>query len=214
MGEGTSEAVTRAGWRRRGSDKDRRRHLGVIPPVVENALVAAATRSGQMGLVLLLTRYYLRPEQLVRARLTEEGLVVPGFAKPIFVDECHREVLGEWLARRRRAHSAQAVRDTLGRLRKAVVADLERQEGDRWPTDWDALVDVGVVALRRLAAERLAEACGFEEAVYHELVHDARADPYAVLRVLSGPARRAIGSGADALVEEIRRAQGREDASS
>ena len=215
MGEGTSAAHLAGRQYRRGSDKDRGRRLPVIPPAVEGALVAVARRQGQLGLVVLLAKYYLRPEQVVTARVVEDGLLVERFERPIALDPADRELVGEWLGRRRRARSAQVVRDVLGRLRAGVIVELTTSPGraDGWPTAWADLVDVGIVSLRRLAAERHAESCGFEEAVYTERLHDAEADPHAVLRYLSRPARRAIGTAAGALVVEISGARERPEES-
>jgi len=206
MGEGTSEAAGRSDARRRGSDKDRRRYLAVVPPVVAQALIAVAKRQGQLGLILLLTKYYLRPEQAAGARLEDAGLVAAGFERPIPVADADRADIAKWLAKKRRAHSAQAVRDVLGRMRRDVVAELSSTVSATWPTAWDELVDLGVVSLRRFAAERHAVGCRYEEAAYRELLHDSEADPYEVLRYLSTPARQMIASAAQKLAFEIGRA--------
>ncbi len=206
MGEGTSAAHVASRRYRRGSDKDRGCRLPVIPPQVEEALVTVARRKGQLGLIVLMTKYYLRPDQIGAAQVVPEGILVSGFDRPIGLDSIDRELVGEWLGRRRRARSAQAVRDVLGRLRKATIAELTARppQTTGWPTDWAELIDVGVVALRRLATERHAESCDYEEAVYRERLHEAGADPYAVRRYLSRPARQSIGRAAGALVVEIR----------
>lgn len=204
MGEATSSARGRR-HDGRGRDKDERRHLAVVPPQIEDALWRVAERRRQRALVVLLIRYYLRPEQIAGATLDDHGLRVPGFRHPIPVDPAERDELASWFSRRRRPRSAQAVRDALGDLLRAIVHELSARplpEG-AWPVDWGELVDVGVVALRRLARERHAESCAFEEAVYRELIHHETADPYEVLRFLSRPARQLLAAGAEAILAEI-----------
>lgn len=205
MGEGTSAAWTHArGTGTGSSDKRRRTRLLELVPQVEETLFAVAEEQGQLAPILLVTKYYLRPEQLASCRLTDEGLEVPSFERPLAVDPDDQEVLASWLSRRRRVRSAQAMRTLLGRLRPQVLARLEEQ-GRRAGlcTDWAALADLGVVALRRMAAERHADACGFDESVYRELLHDETADPAEVLCRLSRPARRILADAATAITAEV-----------
>ncbi len=205
MGEGTSAGWANSRGKATGSsDKRRSKHILELVPQVEAALFAVAEEAGQLAPILLLTKYYIRPEQVASCRLSDEGLEVPGFLRPLEVDAHDREVLASWLSRRRRVRSAQAVRSLLGALRPKVLARLEAQ--DRLTgrcTDWAALADIGVVALRRMAAEHHAEACRFEESVYRDLLHDETADPYDVLRRLSRPARRILADAAEAIAQEV-----------
>jgi hypothetical protein len=205
MGEGTSAAWTHARGNKTGrSDKRRRTRILELPPQAERALFEVAEETGQLAPVVLLTKYYLSPEQVVSCELSNGGLAVPGFELPLSVDPADREVLASWLSRRRRARSAQAIRNLLGDLREKVIARLEHE--DRLAgrcVDWATLLDIGVVALRRMAAERHAEACGFEESVYRELLHDETADPHEVLHRLSRPARRILAGAAEAIVVEV-----------
>lgn len=205
MGEGTTAAWASAPKRlKSGSDKRRRNRLVELSPEAEEALFAVAKEVGQAVPLVLLTKYYLRPEQVATCQLDGEGLVVEGFERRLGIDEADREALASWLSRPRRARSAQAVRNLLGDLRKKVVARLESSRAAaNTSTDWAGLLDIGVVALRRMAAERHAEACGFEEQVFRDLLHDETADPCDVLRRLSRPARRILAEAAAAIVDEV-----------
>ncbi len=211
MGEGTSTAWVNSSKRSsRGSDKDRRRELATLPPQVEEALWQVASERGQLALILLLTKYYLRPEQIVSARLDADGLIVTGFDLPIGIDPTDKAVIDTWLSRKRRPHTAQAVRNVLSALRSPVVSRLEEQNQITGAsTDWKELLDIGIGALRRFARERHAETSNYEEAIYCELLHNEDADPYDNLRLLSPTARCILTEASRQLVAEIEQAKKR-----
>ncbi len=214
MGEGTSAAWVKAPKpTRSGSQKLRRNRLIEIPPEAENALFDVATEIGARPVLLLLTKYFLRPEQLVGCKLADDGLSVDGFTQPIPIDDDDRDEIVSWLSKARRVHSAEALRNLIGDLRKKTVKRLEgSEESAERSSDWAGLLDVGVVALRRLAAERHAEACGFAEELYRDLLHEETADPYEVLRHLSRPARQILARAAHGVLEEILAVRARQDA--
>ncbi|MCL4552877.1 MAG: hypothetical protein M1305_04910, partial [Candidatus Marsarchaeota archaeon] len=205
MGEGSSAAwVNLSKKSSRGSDKLRRTKLAILPPQAERELWRVAEARGQRALLLLLTKYFLRPEQIATAAVESCTLVALGFERGIRIDATDAEVIRSWLQRKRRPRSAQAIRNALGNLAKVVVLNLEKNEPE---TDWRQLLDIGVTSLRRLARERFAEACSFEEASYCELVHDEEADPFDNLRWLSRPARQILQQGAHDVVEQIKMEQ-------
>jgi len=207
MGEGSSAAWVNLGKQAsRGSDKLRSAKLAILPPQAERELWRTADARGHKALLLLLVKYYLRPEQIVTATLEGCGLVVCGFERKIQIDPVDVDVIRSWLKRKRRPRSAQAIRNVLGSLTKEVVLALQENEPD---TDWHQLLDIGVTSLRRLARERLAEACDFEEASYCELVHDEEADPFDNLRWLSRLARQTLQQAAQEVVEQIKKEQER-----
>ncbi len=142
----------------------------------------------------------LRPEQIATATIEGSSLVVDGFEREIQIDPVDVEVIRSWLERKRRPRSAQTIRNVLGNLAKVVTLKLEKDEPD---TDWHELLDIGVTSLRRLARERLAEGCDFEEASYCELVHDGDADPFENLRWLSRPARQILETAVNEIVVQI-----------
>ncbi len=211
MGEGTSAAwVGISKHSSRGSDKDRHRQLAILPPQVEDALWQVAAARGQLALILLLTKYYLRPEQIVSARLDPDGLIVAGFDRPIGIDPADNDVIGKWLSLKRRPRTAQAVRNALSALRSPVLSNLEAQNHlTDASTDWQGLLDIGIVALRRFARERHAESSNYEEAVYCELLHDEDADPYDNFRWLSRTARHTLAEASRQVVAEIELAKKR-----
>lgn len=211
MGEGTSAAWQRAPKHAKaGSDKRTRNRLVELLLEAERALFDVATNYNARAPLLLLTKYYFRSEQIVDCKLTITGLIVDGLSQPIRIADEDRAELSSWLSTAHRVHSAQAVRNLIATLRKKVVARLEEsQEAGATSSDWAGLLDVGVVALRRMSAERHAEACEFKEEVYRELLHDETANPYDVLRHLSRPARQILASAALAVLEEIREARER-----
>jgi succinate dehydrogenase flavin-adding protein (antitoxin of CptAB toxin-antitoxin module) len=184
--------------------------LAILPPQVEDVLWQVATERGQLALILLLTKYYLRPKQIVSARLGPDGLIVTGFDRPIGIDPSDNDVVGEWLSRKRRPRTAQAVRNALSALRSPVVSELEVQNHlTGASTDWQELLDIGIGALRRFARERHAETSNYEEAVYCDLLHNEDADPYDNLRWLSQTARRILTQASRQVVVEIKQANER-----
>ena len=206
MGEGSSAAwvnsPNRVGV---GSDKIRRTKLAILPPQAEKELWYAADRLGQRALILLLTKYYLRPEQITSARVENCSLIVDGFERSIAVDPADVDLVRAWLERKRRPRSAPAIRNLLASLKRQVAANLEASNKELGAyTDWLHLLDIGVVAIRRLARERHAEASNFEEAAYCELLHDEDADPFDNLRWQSGVARRTLARAAQEIVSEIK----------
>lgn len=212
MGEGTSAMwLSGNSGRQRGSDKDRSRRLAILPPVATAALWQVAGQCHQHALVLLLTKYFLRPEQLVSARLEDEGLMVAGFTRPLRLDPADREVLAEWLSRPRRPRSAQAVYNVVSKtLRPALVKALtEHNRATGQVPDWDRLLDLGVGTLRQMARECHGEAAGYEEATYRELLHEEDADPDETLRSLSTRSRRILANAAASVVAEIETARQR-----
>lgn len=201
MNEGTSSAWLR-GLRGRisgsNSGKDRARSLLIIPPLAQDLLFRVAEEAAHLGLLRLLVQHYLRPDQAVGARLSDEGLVVKGFERPLLVDPAERPVLAEWLGRTRRPHSAAAVRNLLaGDLRRRLVAALAAYEAaTNEDTTWRVHIDIGVRSLRRLARELLADAADYDEAVYRELLHDETADPNDTLHWLTARARQVLADAA------------------
>ncbi|WP_276961362.1 hypothetical protein [Ferrimicrobium acidiphilum] len=211
MGEGTSAAWASSSERSsRGSDKDRRRQLAILPPQVEEALWQVASERGQLALILLLTKYYLRSEQIISARLGPDGLIVAGFDGPIGIDPFDHDVISKWLSRKRRPRTAQAVRNAVLALRSPVVSKLEVQNHlTGASTDWQELLDIGIGALRRFARERHAEVSNFEEAIYCDFLHNEEADPYDNLRWLSQTARLILTEASKQVVAEIEQAKKR-----
>ena len=220
MGETATHRLPRQGGGRPGrSDKDRGRGLKEIPALARPLILDCARPLGHEALVVLMLDYYLRPEQAVEARLADDGLVVGSFAHPIPVAPGDRELLGEWLARRRRFHKAASVHTFLaGPLRRAVLSRLEEIELAGGPeSPWRGLLRIGVLDIRRWARERFSEIAAGDEAIYHELCHDERAQlDEAVYLRLNARVRRTIDAGlacdaADieaALTDEARRALG------
>lgn len=201
MGEGRSATWSRqppSRKSRRGSDKDRRETLLVVPDVARQAMWDEAARHGWSALVLLIVDYRLTPSQAVGVSLTDEGLVVAGFPRPLPVDPADRPVLDEFVERPRHLTNAASVRSTLGRLRRLVVARLAAHDPER--SAWRCYLALGVRDLRRIGAEELAEAADYDEAVYRALMHDEAADPDDTLRWLTRRARRVL-AGAMADVE-------------
>jgi len=195
----------RTGTYRVGMDKDFGRKLRFIPPLAERKLSEVARKQGNLAPLLLLTKYFLRPERATHTRLTDEGLVVPGFESPLPVDPADRAVLGEWLSRRSRMRSKQSIWSWCStELRDGVIAALAAHEAETGEdTSWRELLDVGVVRLRELARERLAEAAHFAETPYRELVHDVKADPDETLRTLTTRTRRILAEVAAIEAAEI-----------
>jgi len=62
-----------------GIGKDAQEVLYMLPSRAEELLWPVAERINQLGLVLLLVKYMLSPEQAVTASLGEDGLHVKGF---------------------------------------------------------------------------------------------------------------------------------------
>lgn len=202
MGEGSSASWVYLSKKfPQGSDKLRRTKLAILPPQAERELWAVAGSYGQRALLLLLVKYYLRPEQIANADMESNTLVALGFERGIRIDAADAEVIRSWLGRSRRPRSAQAIRNVLGNLAEAVVLNLGKVEPE---TDWRQLLDIGVTSLRRLARERFAGASNFEEASYCELVHDEGADPFDNLRLLSSPTRKIIQQAAEEVIEQIK----------
>lgn len=201
MGEGRSAAWANqppSRKTRRGSDKDRREALPLVPEAARQAMWEEAAGHGWRALILLLVDYRLSPAQVVAATLGDAGLVVPGFSRPLPIDPADKAALGEFLSRPRRLQTPASVRTTLGRLRQLVVARLGVTDPDG--SAWRRYVSLGVRDLRQMGAEELAEAAGYDEAVYRGLMHDEAADPDETLRWLTRRARRVL-AGAMADVE-------------
>jgi hypothetical protein len=205
MGEGRSDANARVGRRgASGSDKVRRQRLAFIPPVVEAAVWRAASESGNRGLLLMLTKYFLRPSQLVGATLHDDQLVVNGFKSPLPVDPNDVAVLRQWLERRRRPNSPQAIRNILRTMRPKVVKILTDGDSD---TDWELLVNCGITSLRMLAKEHYAAARGFDERLYSNALHDQFSNPSESLRWLSTETRQRLNGAALEVMEAVRKVQ-------
>ena len=206
MGEGSSAAWVNSPKRvGGGSDKIRHTKLAILPPQAEKELWHAADRLGQRALILLLTKYYLRPEQITSAIVEDCSLIVNGFERGIAVDPTDVDLVRAWLERKRRPRSAPAIRNLLASLKRQVAENLAASNKELGAyTDWLHLLDIGVVTIRRLARERHAEASNFEEATYCELLHDEDADPFDNLRWQSEVARRTLARAAQEIVSEIK----------
>jgi len=178
MGEDATVHLGRSGGGHPGrSDKDRSRSLKEVPGLARPLILDCARALGHEALVVLLVDYYVRPGQAVGSSLGDDGLVVAGFTRPIPVAPDDRPLLDEWLSRRRRLCTAASVHTFLsGRLRGDVVARLAQIERDGGPeSPWRGQLRIGVRELRRLARERFVEVAAGDEAIYHELCHDERA---------------------------------------
>jgi hypothetical protein len=156
------------------SDKDLRPGLKYLPGLAQKLVFEAARAIGHEALVVLIVDYYLRPEEIVEAELSAEGLVVPHFARPIEVDEADRPLIAEWLGRRRRPRKPETIHNILsGRLRsqlETMLAELENTGGPS--TSWRHELRCGMRELRQMARERFAAAARGDEALYHDLCHD------------------------------------------
>ena len=174
--------------------------LPYYPAVAEHHLWVAAKKTRHLGLVLLLVKYVLEPEEALKATLTPAGLQVETFEEPLWVADEDRPVLEEWLARSWRPHQRQVVINYLNKtLRQALIAELEQHERStgEW-TGWRVLLRTSLTDLKRLARELAAESCGYDEATYRELVHNLEADPDESLHTLVGRSRRILSRAAEA----------------
>jgi hypothetical protein len=191
-----------------GIGKDAQDVLYLLPSKAEELLWPVGERLNQLGLLLLLVKYMLRPEQAVTASVEEDGLHVEGFEKAVLLEAKDRPAVEEWLGRRRRPRSAQAVRNVLSvRLKPALVAALEaHQEGTGDWTGWRIRLRPGVKELRRTGFELNAEAGDHDESTHRELVHSEDADVDDTLRMLTRRARRILEEAATRearLVQEL-----------
>lgn len=101
----------------------------MLPSRAEALLWPVAEQINQLGLVLLLVKYMLSPEQALTASVGEDGLHVEGFAEPLLLEPEDRPRVEEWLGRTKRSHSAQAVRNVLSaKLKPALVSALETHQ--------------------------------------------------------------------------------------
>jgi hypothetical protein len=156
------------------SDKDLRPGLKYLPGLAQELVFEAARVIGHEALVVLIVDYYLRPQEIVKAELRAEGLVVPRFARPIEVLEAHRPLIAEWLGRQHRPRKPETILNILsGKLRSQLQAMLTQREVEGGPiSSWRGELRCGMRELRQLARERFAAmACG-DEAIYHDLCHD------------------------------------------
>ena len=184
----------------------------MLPSRAEALLWPVAEQINQLGLVLLLVKYMLSPEQAVTASVGDDGLHVEGFAEPLLLEPEDRPRVEEWLGRTKRSHSAQAVRNVLSaKLKPALVSALETHQertGD-W-TGWRIRLRCGVKELGRSGIELNAEAGGYDESTHRELVHSKDADVDDTLRMLTRRARRILGEAAEfeaRLVQELMEAR-------
>ncbi|MHB8247107.1 MAG: hypothetical protein ACYDGN_17530 [Acidimicrobiales bacterium] len=195
-----------------GIGKDAQEVLYMLPSRAEELLWPVAERINQFGLVLLLAKYMLSPGQAVTASVGEDGLHVEGFDEPLVLEPEDRPGVEEWLGRRKRSHSAQAVRNVLSaKLKPALVVALaahQARTGD-W-TGWRIRLRPGVKELRRTGIELNAEAGGHDESTHRELMHSQDADVDDTLRMLTRRARRVLGQAAESearLVQELMEAR-------
>lgn len=177
------------------STKDRSTKLPYLPTAAQRAIWVVAARHHTTGLMLLLTQYYLTPEQACSAGLDDHGaLVADGFARPILVDPLDLPALDAWFAKTRRLKTPRSIATYLaGRLRKDVSAELRRVDPN---IEWQARLTLRIQVLRRWAREVAVLDCGDEEAEYKEFCHDDEADPIEHMRQLSARSRRVLDDAA------------------
>lgn len=189
-----------------GIGKDTQDVLYLLPPKAQELLWPVAAQIRQTGLVLLLVKYMLSPQQAVTASVADDGLHADGFDRPIYLNPEDRLTVEEWLGRRRRPRSAQTVSNVLSsKLKSSLVEALEahEQRTGEW-TGWRVRLRVGVHELHRLGAELNGEACDHDEATFKELMHSETADVDDTLRVLTRRSRRVLAEAAALEAEIVR----------
>jgi hypothetical protein len=172
----------------------------VWPTVARTTLWQAARELDSTGLLLLLTKYYLTPEQVVGVQLVEDQVLFSESAELLRVTGDDFEVIVHWLRKSRRPRTARGIRDYLRRVLQPRVHDLLAE----LDMSWRCYLTIGIRDLRRYARECLASAAILDEGTYREMLHDEAADSDDTLRFLTIRSRSIINGAVDAEVTRIR----------
>ncbi len=191
------------------SDKEMAQGLLILPMMARFAILQAAKDLGSEGLLLLLTKYYLSPEQISKLRIGQGFLSLRDSADVVDISQSDWDVIQAWLQKKGRPMTQKAIRDYIARsVQKRAREILAELETSTVATSWRMYLTVGVRDLRRWAREDLAAACEYNEGVYRELLHDETADVDDTLRHLTLRARNILSRLAEIEVSRIREMRG------
>lgn len=181
--------------------------LPMIPTLAQRLMWEVARRMGNYAPLLLIVKFALSPVQVAKAAIGPDGLIVADFERPVpVVDPVDRAEIEEWLRRPRRRRSAQSLENFLvNELPVATEEELgqhEERTGD-W-TGWRIHLRLGARELALLSMELNGEACGYDPAVFKELMHSRNADVNDTLRLLTKRARGILSRAAASEARKVK----------